>query len=237
MPFESWIRHITEFLILTPPWNKKHVNILDSFHVCTPLLWLSGVLIILYSKCCGMVIWKLNCLYRCWWNGVLHCGHLFFPTIKVIMHYGLYMCWQVPNCHVLSNPKGEQCMKHWFPFCMKAWSVGHKNSHVFFEPTMRYSQSNLGSISQSTLLISYRFSKLSKNILNILGPDVKPCDWNISSSQCSLWIHISFISIYVIRNAPKIHASYILFEFYKLTFANVSTSFQWCSLMSIKFCW
>jgi hypothetical protein len=126
---------------------------------------LSSVLKILYSQCCGIVIWKLNCLYRCWWNGILRYGHLLFATIKVIMHYRLYTCWQVPDCHVFFSPKGEQQMKHWSPFFMKTWGVGHKNSHVFFEPTMKYSQSNLGSIGQSTLLISCRFSKLSKNTL------------------------------------------------------------------------
>lgn len=41
-------------------------------------------------------------------------------------------------------------------------------------------------------------------------------------------------SIYVAQNAPKMHASYLLFEVNWVALANTSASFQYYSFMSIK---
>ncbi len=77
--------------------------------------------------------------------------------------------------------------------------------------------------------------KLSRNISNILGHDVKPCHWNFPSSRYSTWIYKSFTSIYVAWNAIKIYVNYMLFEFHKVIFINISTSFQYFPSCESKF--
>jgi uncharacterized membrane protein YciS (DUF1049 family) len=104
-------------------------------HACGLL----GVLNLLYSQCCGMVIWKLNYSYRHRWNGALHCGHLFLTNSKMIKHYGRYMCWQVPKIHAPSGSNGEQQIRHSSPFCVKSWGVGHNSSLIFVDTSMTYS--------------------------------------------------------------------------------------------------
>jgi hypothetical protein len=101
---------------------------------------LLSVLNLLYSHYCGMVVQKLNCSYRHWWNGALHCGHFLLATIKVIRHCRWYMCWQLPKIHAPSSPNGEQQIRHNSPLCVKGWCVGHKSSLVFFYTVMTYSQ-------------------------------------------------------------------------------------------------
>jgi len=86
----------------------------------------------LYFQCCGIAAWRLNCSYRHWWNGALHCGHRLLPIINMIRHCGWYMCWQVLKIHAPSGPNGEQQIKHSSPFCVKGWGVGHKSSSFFW---------------------------------------------------------------------------------------------------------
>ncbi len=114
----------------------------------------------LYSQCCGVVAWRLNCSYRHWWNGALHCGHLLLVTINVIKHCGWYMCWQVPKIHVPSGPNGEQQIKHSSPFCVKGWGVGHKSSFFFFW--------HKGCVAHSMLPFSYIFGTQSKFSIHFL---------------------------------------------------------------------
>ncbi len=76
----------------------------------------------------------------------------------------------------------------------------------FFRHEVTYSQSNLGCVIQSMFAFSYIFGKLSWNIFDILGHDVKPCDWNLPSSRYSACILMSFASIYVAQDPTKIHA-------------------------------
>ncbi len=103
-------------------------------HACGLL----GVFNVLYSQCCGMVVWRLNCLYKNKLNGALHCRHLLLAAIKVIRDYKWYMCWQVLKNIVPSGPNGEQQKKHSSPFCVKAWDVGHENSPSFSNTTMAF---------------------------------------------------------------------------------------------------
>jgi hypothetical protein len=168
------------------------------------------------------IAWILNFSYRCQWNGALHCEHLLFTTIKVIRHCKWYMCWQVLKIHASSSWNGKQQIRHSSPFCMKGWGVGHKNSLVFVDTTMTYSQSSLGCVIQSMLALSAILGKLSKNISDILGHGVKPCDWNFPFSWYFVYILINSASIFVVRDVPKIHARFMWFEFHLVTFINVS---------------
>ncbi len=125
----------------------------------------------------------------------LHCGHLFLATIKMIKHCGWYMCWQVPKIHVPFGPNEEQQITH-SPFYVKHWGVCHKSFPISFT-WQWHSQSNLGCVPQSMLALSCIFGKLLKNISNIMGHDVKPCDYNLPFSRYFVFIFTSFASIYV----------------------------------------
>jgi hypothetical protein len=161
-----WLPHVITYML------TFQIHFMFAPHVCGLL----GVSNMLYSQCYGMAVWKLNCSYRCWWNGALHYGYLLFVTIKIIKDYGWYMCWQMPKSHAPSGLNGEQKIKHSSPFYVKGWSVGHKSFFFFFDTTMTYSKSSSGCIAQTMFLVSYIYSKLSRNISNILGHDVKLYD-------------------------------------------------------------
>jgi hypothetical protein len=209
-----WFPHV----IINMPTFQIHFMSVP--HACGLL----GVLNILYSQCCGMAAWILNCLYRCQWNGAPHYGHLFLATIKVIRHCRWYTCWQVPKIHAPFGPNGEQQIRNSSPFCMKGWGVGHKNSLVFVDMMITYSQSSLGCVTQLMLALSAILGKLSRNISNILGHDVKACDWNLPFS-CFTYILTNSASIYIAWDATKIHARFMWFEFHLVAFTNISQMF------------
>jgi hypothetical protein len=145
--------------------------------------------------------------------------------------------------HVLANAqlpcsfssKWRVTNKALVPILCEGWGVGHKSSPIFSKTTMKYSQSKSRWVGRSKFLVWCNFSKLLKNISDILGHDVKLCDWNFPSSQYSTWIHMNSTSIYLAWYALEIPANFcILFEFNKVAFMNISTSFQYCSFMLIK---
>ncbi len=103
----------------------------------------------------------------------------------------------VPKSHVLFGPNGEQQIKHSSPIRMKGWSVGHKSSLIFSTIILIHSQSSLRCVQQFMLTISYIFSKLSWNISNILGHDVKPCGRKVLVSWYFVCIFINFTYVYV----------------------------------------
>jgi hypothetical protein len=199
-----WLPHVITYML------TFQIHFMFMPHACGLL----GVSNMLYSQCCGMVVWKLNCSYRCQWNGALHYGHLLFATIKVIKDYGWYMCWQMPKSYPPSSLNGEQQIRHSFPFCVKGWSLGHKSFFIFSNTTVTYSKSSSRCVAQSMHLLSYIYSKLSRNISDIFGHDVKLCDWNLSSSWYFVCILTSFIFIYVTWDAAKIHANCMLLKFH-----------------------
>ncbi len=173
-----------------------------------------------------MSAWRLNCSYECQWNGALHCGHLFLVTIKMIRHCKWYMCWQVPKIYAPCDLNGEQQIRHsLYYFFGKGWGVGHKIFLVFFDTMMTYSQLSLGCVAQFTLTFSNIFSKLSRNILDILGHDVKPCDWNLPSSWHSACILMISTSNCVAWDVARIHARSMWFKFHLVAFRNVLASF------------
>jgi len=135
MPFESWISLYCHSSYWLPHVITKHANIQIHFMFVPHVYGLLGVLNILYSQCCDMAAWKLNCLYGHQWNEVLHYAQL-LTTSKFMRHCRWYMCWQVPNYHAPFSPNGEQQIMHSFPFYMKVWGVGHKNSPNVFYTTM-----------------------------------------------------------------------------------------------------
>ncbi len=98
---------------------------------------------------------------------------------------------------------GSNKIRHSFPFCVKCWGMGHKNSRVFSDMAMTYSQSSLGCVTQSMLTFSTILGKLSRNISNILSHDVKLCDWNLPFSQYSACILTNSISINVTHHTAK----------------------------------
>ncbi len=157
-----WLPHV----IINMPTFQIHFMFVP--HACDLL----GVLNLLYSSCCGMATQKLNCSYECRWNGDLCCGHLLLVTIKMIRHCEWYMCWQMPKIDAPSSLNGEQQIRHSSPFFVKGWCVGHKISLVFFDMVVTHSQLSLGCVATFFSI----FGKLSGNISNILGHDVKPCD-------------------------------------------------------------
>jgi hypothetical protein len=116
-----WLPHV----IIDMPTFQIHF--MSTPHACGLL----GVLNLLYSQCCGIVIQRLNYSYRHQWNGALHCGHLLLATLKVIMHYKWYMCWQVPKIHAPSNTNGEQQISHSSPFVWKV-ELWAKKAPLFF---------------------------------------------------------------------------------------------------------
>jgi hypothetical protein len=97
-----------------------------------------------------------------------------------------------------------------------------------------YSQSSLGCVAQSMLAFSCIFGKLLIKILDILGHDVKPCDWNLPSSHYCACILRSSTSICVVQDVAKIHARCMWFELCLVTFTNVLASFLYYSFMSIN---
>jgi hypothetical protein len=139
MFFKSWICHNCHSLYWLPHVITNmptfQIHFMFTPHACGLL----GVLNLLYSQCCGMAVQKLNCMYRCKWNGALHCEHLLLATIKMIRHCEWYLCWQMPKICASFGPNGEQQINHNSPFCVKGWSVGHKSS-LFLNTAMTYSQ-------------------------------------------------------------------------------------------------
>jgi hypothetical protein len=174
MPFESWISLYCHSSYWLPHVITKHANIQIHFMFVPHVCGLLGVLNILYSQCCGMAAWKLNCLYGHQWNEVLHYAQL-LTTSKFILH----------NNDIILVKLEMYCP---IPACI--------------------------------------FGKLLGNISNILGHDVKPYDQNIPFSWYSAWIFMSSPSICVVQDVAKIHPSYMLFEFRRLTFTNVLASFR-----------
>jgi hypothetical protein len=83
-PFSYWFPHVIINI------STFQIHFMLVLHACGLL----GVLNMLYSQCYGMIAWRLNCSYRCKWNGALHCGHLLLTIIKVIKHCGWYMGWK-----------------------------------------------------------------------------------------------------------------------------------------------
>jgi len=140
----------------------------------------------------------------------------------------------VPKSHVPFGPNGEQQIKHNSPFCMKGWGVGHKSSLIFSTIVVIHSQSSLKCVAQFMLPIYYIFGKLSWNISNIPGHDVKPCGQNVLFSWYFTWIFISFTYIYVAWLATKIHVSWLLLEFHWVAFTNISASLRYYSFVSIN---
>jgi len=124
-----WLPHV----ITNMPTFQIHF--MSTPHACGLL----GVLNLLYSQCGGMAAQKMNCTYRHWWNGALHCELLLLVTIKVIRHCEWYLCWQMPKIHAPFGPNGEQQIKHSSPFCMKGWSWATRIP-FFFYTAMTYSQ-------------------------------------------------------------------------------------------------
>jgi hypothetical protein len=53
--------------------------------------WLS-VLYWLYSQCFSMIARRLNCAYRWWWNGVLHCGQCGWKQKHMCFEVGWHAC-------------------------------------------------------------------------------------------------------------------------------------------------
>jgi hypothetical protein len=81
----------------------------------------------------------------------------------------------------------------------------------------------LGCIAQFMFAFSTILGKLSWNILDILGHDVKPCDQNLPSSQYFSCFLTNFACICIVWNVAKIHARCMWFEFHLVAFTNVST--------------
>jgi hypothetical protein len=140
----------------------------------------------------------------------------------------------VPKSHVPFGPNGEQQIKHSSLICMKGWSVGHKSSLIFSTILLIHSQSSLKCVEQFMLTIFYIFGKLSWNISNILGHDVKPCGQNVLVSWYFVCIFINFTYICVAWNATKIHVSWLLLEFHWVAFTNFSASLRYYSFVSIN---
>ncbi len=147
----------------------------NPFHVFfTPYLRPMRCVILIISQCFGMVAWRLNCAYRQWWNGALHCELLFLVTINIIKHYRWYICEQVPNCHIPFGPYGLQQIMHWSPLLVNGWGGNQSSSLVFIEVAMKYSHLNSRCGGKSTLLVFYIFDKLFTKKLDILGPHRTP---------------------------------------------------------------
>jgi len=104
------------------------------------------------------------------------------PPLTLLKHYEWYMCGRMLNCHELSSPYELQQITHWSPLLVNHLGVGQRYSPIFIKMVVIYSHSNLRCINQSMLLIYCIFYKLSINISNILGHDVKPCDQKKLSS-------------------------------------------------------
>ncbi len=81
--------------------------------------------------------------------------------------------------------------------------MGHRSSPIFSNMVMTYSQSNWRCVTQFMLTSSTILGKLSRNISNILGHDVKPCDWNLPFSRYSAYIFMNSTSTCVTQNALK----------------------------------
>ncbi len=78
------------------------------------------------------------------------------------------------------------------------------------------------------------FGKLSRNILDILGHDVKFCDLNLPFSQYFAYILTNSTSICITQNAAKIHARCMWFKFRLVPFTNASISLRYYSFISIN---
>ncbi len=219
-----WLPHV----IIDMPTFQIHFMFVP--HACGLL----GVLNMLYSQCCGMAIWKFD--DKCWWNGALHFGHLLLTTIKVIRHCRWDMCWQVLKIYSPSTLNGEQQIRHSSHFAWR-FEVWATKIPLFFLTRQWYIPNRVQDVSPNLCLFSYIFGKLLENIVNILGHDVKLCDWNLPSSWYSTYIFTSSTPISIARDVTKIHARCMWFEFCWLAFINTSTSFQYCSFMLINIWW
>ncbi len=105
------------------------------------------------------------------------------------------------------SSKWKATNKALVPILCQGWGVGHKISPIFSKTKMKYSQSNSRCVGQSKFFVWCNFNKLSKNILDILGHDVKLCDWIpiFIILHLDLYeLHLHLLSLICIQNTCKI---------------------------------
>jgi hypothetical protein len=151
-------------------------------HIFTPHAWSwLSVLYWLHSICSNMTTWKLNYAYRWQWNWALYFGHLLLATIVIIKHCEHLLTNAQLPCYLWSIQVVPNNTLVTFIIERLKWKP--KNSFVFLEAIVKYSQSNLSCVEKCMLLIFCIFHYEKKEVFY---------DW-VYNSILSCNEHLQFI--------------------------------------------